>query len=118
MKSSRFQLFIGVVVLLLATASIAQTAYFQGQLSKQRQCLSAAFSRQNGVLQTRGYYAAQESALIKEAMLAFSNAAEHPEADNQADLIAALLKYKREIEALTEARQSNPVPDFPEGACD
>lgn len=118
MKSSRFQLFIGVVVLLLATASIAQTAYFQGQLSKQRQCLAAAFTRQNNVLQTRGKYASQESTLIKEAMLAFSNAAEHPEADNQAALIAALLKYKREINKLTAARQQHPVPDFPEGACD
>lgn len=116
--TNRFQVFIGVVVLLLATATVAQTTYFQGQLNQQRECLTNFVQKQSDVAQQRTQYNNEESALTKNAMLAFSEAAEHPEADNQKALIAALLKYKQEIGKVTLKKKNHPIPPFPRGACE
>ena len=115
---NRLQVFIGVVVLLLATATVAQTAYFQGQIQKQKDCYVSFAQQQNEALQARSQPAAKESNLTKNAMLAFSKAAEHPEANNQKALIAALLKYKQEIDRVAKQKANHPIPDFPEGACE
>lgn len=113
----RLGVFIGVVVLLMAGATIAQTYYIQGQLSQQRKCLTSFVHKQSAVAQERSKYFNEESALTKHAMLAFSEAAEHPKADNQKDLIAALLKYKADIGEVTKKKHDTPLPPFPKGAC-
>lgn len=116
--TNKLQIFIGVVVLLLAAASIAQTAYFQGKLDTQKDCLVDFVQAQNDALLARQQTSQAESDLTKNAMLAFSEAAEQPEADNQKALIAALLKYKADINEIAEKKKANPVPKFEEGACE
>lgn len=116
--TNKLQIFIGVVVLLLAAASIAQTAYFQGKLDQQKDCLVNFVQAQNDALLARQSTSQKESELTRNAMLAFSEAAEQPEADNQKELIAALLKYKQDINEVSEQKKNNPLPKFEEGACE
>jgi len=116
-RENRFQVLIGVVVLLLAAASVAQAAYFFGKMTEQQDCIATAFQRQNEVLVERTRFSNRESELTRDAMLAFSEAAEHPKANNQKELIAALLNYKQEIKEVAQDRRKTPLPKLPEGVC-
>lgn len=135
----RGNLLIGGFVILLALGSVSEAYLSRQQDSRQTAesarilaCVVDKFSALNTALATRGELAAQdaaldrrESALNTGVNLAFAAAAEHPEVDNQQTLIDALLRYKREIgeveqarARVKQAREQTPIPPFPVGACD
>lgn len=119
-RSSRFQMFIGIVVLLLAAGTVAQTAYFQGQLSQQRDCLIAYQKDLNDALTARSATTGGEAEATKQLLLSVFNLSfntEGDESDRQEAFRAAFQEYVTTIDDIKQTRQENPYPPFPEGAC-
>ena len=99
----RRQAALGLVVLLLGLFTVFQS-YTSDQRDKDQQdCIEEKFAELSNALEVRSEVTKRitkledrKSDLTTDVMLAFSDAAEHPEADNQQELISALLKYKKD----------------------
>lgn len=135
----RRQLTLGLVIVLFAILSIGQAYLDQRDEARQDKsdrdlvrCVEKKFRDLSEALDARSdsnkkisSLETRKSDLTTDVMLAFSEAAEHPEANNQADLISALLKYKDDIGTINarlrdavDEREKTPLPPYPVGACD
>lgn len=120
-NSSRTQWIIGVVVLLLSAATVAQTAYFQGQLSRQRQCLTSYSADLNSALQERSATTGTEAAATKTLLLTVFQLMGRPQSEQQAteaEFNKAFQAYAADIATAAKTRADNPYPPFPEGKCE
>jgi hypothetical protein len=123
-QGRRRELLIGIVVMLLATFTVAQSIYFQTRQDAAQACVERKFGELSEVLSARAAFSAQESDATKAVIESFVNAAAAQSGTQveirkaRAVIIKKLQAYDRTSKRIDRLRKENPVPDYPVGTCD
>lgn len=107
----RRQRFESLFIALLAGALVIVFIYFRGQDDAQERCFNNYFETQARVSQIRGDIVERESNATRRVIASALTA------QTKGDLIKAREAYFRALKAIDHARETHPVPQFPEGVC-
>lgn len=104
---------LGVVVLILAIATVTLDFRYRAQARDIQRCFHQSFTVLTDILELRGELQERESAAAQEL-----NLVELRGVDSDEEYLAALRKYERITNEIQRERKENPVPPYPEGTCE
>lgn len=107
----RRQLIEGLVLIVIGVVMIIQGFYFGHQDKEQRECLANNFRDLSVALNDRSSLVDRETQANRRVNLAELNST------TDAEYLAELQWYDREIDAIEKARDETPLPPYPVGEC-
>ena len=110
-KFRRRQRIEGAAVTVIGALLLAQAWYFQNQDEEQRDCIRDQVQSVVNTLTARSGLAQRESDNTARVLIAAADA------DAETNFQSVLDRYKREQEAITAARDANPIK-YPTGTCE
>ena len=108
----RRQLIEGTALILLGVFTILMSFYFRAEDARQRACLTDQFHQLSETLTVRGDLVATDSRSTTRVILDVARATD------QRQVRASLDRYIAQQARLELRRRQNPLPPFPEGACE
>jgi hypothetical protein len=102
----------GTALVILGVFTILMSLYFRAQDIEQRQCLADQFHEFSEVQTKRSAFVDKDSRSTSQVILTVARAKKSTE------VRASLDRYIRQQARLNLQREQNPLPPFPEGACE
>ena len=102
----------GTALILLGVFTILMSLYFRGEDARQRTCLTDQFHQLSETLTTRGELVSRDSRSTTRVILDVARASDKKQVRESLD------RYIAQQARLDLQRRQNPLPPFPEGACE